>query len=132
MLKSIKAVSSLEKIFIDSDVSDLTELKHFSMLKNEKKSFQIALDITDSEFINIDIASSLNDFLNISVVKNVPSDLAAPKRTDNFYIKKVPGLYPDLLLPVSEAVLLTLQEPSPFGLKFLLAGKNFYRAATTI
>ena len=86
MLKSIKAVSSLEKIFIDSDVSDLTELKHFSMLKNEKKSFQIALDITDSEFINIDIASSLNDFLNISVVKNVPSDLAAPKRTDNFYI----------------------------------------------
>lgn len=102
MLKSIKAVSSLEKIFIDSDVSDLTELKHFSMLKNEKKSFQIALDITDSEFINIDIASSLNDFLNISVVKNVPSDLAAPKRTDNFYIKKVPGLYPDLLLPVSE------------------------------
>lgn len=102
------------------------------MLKNEKKSFQIALDITDSEFTNIDIASSLNDFLNISVVKNVPSDLAAPKRTDNFYIKKVPGLYPDLLLPVSEAVLLTLPEPSPFGLKFLLAGKNFYRAATTI
>ena len=97
LLKSIKAVSSLEKIFIDSDVSDLTELKHFSMLKNEKKSFQIALDITDSEFINIDIASSLNDFLNISVVKNVPSNLAAPKRTDNFYIKKVPGLYPCLL-----------------------------------
>ena len=54
MLKSIKAVSSLEKIFIDSDVSGLTELKHFSMLKNEKKSFQIALDITDSEFVNID------------------------------------------------------------------------------
>ena len=57
----------------------------------KKKSFQIALDITDSEFINIDIASSLNDFLNISVVKNVPSDLAAPKRTDNFYIKKSTG-----------------------------------------
>ena len=54
LLKSIKAVSSLEKIFIDSDVSGLTELKHFSMLKNEKKSFQIALDITDSEFVNID------------------------------------------------------------------------------
>ena len=128
MLKSIKAVSSLEKIFIDSDVSDLTELKHFSMLKNEKKSFQIALDITDSEFINIDIASSLNDFLNISVVKNVPSDLAAPKRTDNFYIKNIPIFY--FLFPM--AVLLTLPEPSPFGLKFLLAGKNFYRAATTI
>ena len=92
MLKSIKAVSSLEKIFIDSDVSDLTELKRFSMLKNEKKSFQIALDITDSEVINIQI----------------------------FYF-----LFP-------KAVLLTLQEPSPFGLKFLLAGKNFYRAATTI
>ena len=67
------------------------------MLKNEKKSFQIALDITDSEFINMDIASSLNDCLNISVVKNVPSDLAAPKRTDNFYIKKVPGLYLSLI-----------------------------------
>lgn len=40
LLKSIKAVSSLEKIFIDSDVSDLTELKHFSMLKNEKSLFK--------------------------------------------------------------------------------------------
>ncbi len=79
LLKSIKAVSSLEKIFIDSDVSDLTELKHFSMLKNEKKSFQIALDITDSEFTNIDIASSLNDFLNISVVKNVLATSSAEK-----------------------------------------------------
>lgn len=132
MLKSIKAVSSLEKIFIDSDVSDLTELKHFSMLKNEKKSFQIALDITDSEFINIDISSSLNDFLNISVVKNVPSDLAAPKRTDNFYIKKYRDYIPIFYFLFPKAVLLTLQEPSPFGLKFHLAGKNFYRAATTI
>ena len=63
MLKSIKAVSSLEKIFIDSEVSVLTELKHFSMLKNEKKSFQIALDITDSEFINIDIALKHSAYL---------------------------------------------------------------------
>lgn len=131
MLKSIKAVSSLEKIFIDSDVSDLTELKHFSMLKNEKKSFQIALDITDSEFINIDIASSLNDFLNISVVKNLPSDLAAPKRTDNFYIKKVPGLYPDLLLPVSEGCSFDSSgtfafwiEISPSGEKLLPSGNH--------
>ena len=131
LLKSIKAVSSLEKIFIDSDVSDLTELKHFSMVKNEKKSFQIALDITDSEFTNIDIASSLNDFLNISVVKNVPSDLAAPKRTDNFYIKKVPGLYPDLLLPVSEGCSFDSSgtfafwiEISPSGEKLLPSGNH--------
>lgn len=101
------------------------------MLKNEKKSFQIALDITDSEFINIDIASSLNDFLNISVVKNVPSDLAAPKRTDNFYIKKVPGLYPDLLLPVSEGCSFDSSgtfafwiEISPSGKKLLPSGNH--------
>lgn len=131
LLNSIKAVSSLEKIFIDSEVSSLTELKHFSMLKNEKKSFQIALNITDSEFINIDIASSLNGFLNISVVKNVPSDLAAPKRTDDFYIKKVPGLYPDLLLPVSEGCSFDSSgtfafwiEISPNGEKLLPSGNH--------
>ena len=58
LLKSIKAVSSLGKIFIDSDVSYLTELKHFSMLKNEKKTIQIALDIIEGMKVRVPRAES--------------------------------------------------------------------------
>lgn len=46
MISDVKAVSSLEKVFVDSSIDNLVELKQFSMLKNEKKSFQIAFKAT--------------------------------------------------------------------------------------
>ena len=41
MISDVKAVSSLEKVFVDSSIDSLVELKQFSMLKNEKKSFRL-------------------------------------------------------------------------------------------
>ena len=40
---NIKVISSLEKIYHDDKVPENT-LSYFSMLKNEKKSFQIAVE----------------------------------------------------------------------------------------
>lgn len=37
MISDVKAVSSLEKVFVDSSIDNLLELKQFSMLKNEKE-----------------------------------------------------------------------------------------------
>ena len=39
----IKIISSLEKVYHDDKVPENT-LSYFSMLKNEKKSFQIAIE----------------------------------------------------------------------------------------
>ena len=41
-IKDIKILSSLEKIY-DNDKMPTAEYKGFSMLKNEKKSFQLAI-----------------------------------------------------------------------------------------
>ena len=121
----IKAVSSLEKIFTDSEASSLSELKHFSMLKNEKKSFQIVLNTTDSEFVSIDVKSPLDEFINISVVKSMPSDLPASQRSDDFYIKKDPGFYPDLLLPVSDGYSFESRGTFAFWVEIVPNGQSF-------
>ena len=100
MISDVKAVSSLEKVFVDSSIDNLLELKQFSMLKNEKKSFQIAFKATKNERVAISVESPIDDFLNVSVVKNIQSDFPVMKNADDYYIKKEAGLYPDLLYPV--------------------------------
>lgn len=100
MISDVKVVSSLEKVFVDSSIDNLLELKRFSMLKNEKKSFQIAFKSTKNERVAISVESPIDDFLNVSVVKNIQSDFPAMKNADDYYIKKEAGLYPDLLYPV--------------------------------
>ena len=97
MISDVKAVSSLEKVFVDSSIDNLVELKQFSMLKNEKKSFQIAFKATKNERIAITVESPIDDFLNVSVVKNIQSDFPVMKNADDYYIKKEAGMYPDLL-----------------------------------
>ena len=100
MISDVKAVSSLEKVFVDSSIDNLLELNKFSMLKNEKKSFQIAFKATKNERVAISVESPIDDFLNVSVVKNIQSDFPVMKNADDYYIKKEAGLYPDLLCPV--------------------------------
>lgn len=100
MISDVKAVSSLEKVFVDSSIDNLVKLKQFSMLKNEKKSFQIAFKVTKNERVAISVESPIDDFLNVSVVKNIQSDFPVMKNADDYYIKKEAGLYPDLLYPV--------------------------------
>lgn len=102
MTDEIKIISSLEKVFTESSIENLAELKHFSMLKNEKKSFQAAFKTTKAERVTINIDSPIAEFSNISVVKSVPCDLATMKNSDDFYIKKEAGLYPDLLCPICD------------------------------
>ena len=46
-IKNIKILSSLEKIY-DSDSMPAAEYKVFSMLKNEKKSFQLAIEASEA------------------------------------------------------------------------------------
>lgn len=72
------------------------------MLKNEKKSFQIAFKATKNERVAISVESPIEDFLNVSVVKNIQSDFPVMKNADDYYIKKEAGLYPDLLCPVDD------------------------------
>ena len=98
----IKTISSLEKIF-HSDKVPTNTLLNFSMLKNEKKSFQIVIE---SE-CNFDAELMISSILNIRTysVEHIKSDFPMNKAVaDDYYRFSSDGYYPDLLLPISSNV----------------------------
>ena len=97
-IKDIKILSSLEKIY-DNDKMPTAEYKGFSMLKNEKKSFQLAIETTEDCEINLVYESTVKD-LSIYTVRHIKSDFPMWKKgADDYYRFSESGYYPDLLLP---------------------------------
>ena len=99
----IKIISSLEKIYHGDKVPTNT-LSYFSMLKNEKKSFQIAIE-SEHELEAEFILSSPFDNTKIYSVEHIKSDFPMNKTgTDDYYRFSEDSYYPDLLLPVEKNV----------------------------
>lgn len=97
-IKDIKILSSLEKIY-DNDKMPTAEYKGFSMLKNEKKSFQLAIETTEDCEINLVYKSTVKD-LRIYTVRHIKSEFPMWKKgADDYYRFSESGYYPDLLLP---------------------------------
>ncbi len=103
MHKNVKLfiLSSLEKLYHD-DVIPKKEITSFSMLKNEKKSFQIAVE-TDEEFEGkIDIDTQFN--FSMYSVEYIKSDFPMSKDADDYFRFSNDGFYPDLLIPISDTI----------------------------
>lgn len=99
-VKKIKLISSLEKIY-DSDPMPSEELKKFSMLKNEKKSFQVAVEADNDAIVDLKIISNFKE-VAVYTVENIKSNLPMWKKgADDYYRFSKSGFYPDLLLPVT-------------------------------
>ena len=97
-IKEIKTLSSLEKLY-GVDKLPIAEYKGFSMLKNEKKSFQIAVEAIKESEADILFESTVKS-LRVYTVENVRSDMPMFKKgADKYYRFSEDGLYPDLLLP---------------------------------
>ncbi len=102
-ITEIKVISSLEKIY-DTDKIPGNELKSFSILKNEKKSFQVAVESSCDSEVEVKVNS---DFKNVKIytVEHIKSDLPMWKKgADDYYRFSKSGYYPDLLLPVDGMV----------------------------
>ena len=98
-IKDIKILSSLEKIY-DSDGIPVVDYIGFSMLKNEKKSFQLAIETTEDCEIDLVYESTIKG-LRIYTVEHIKSDFPMFKKgADDYYRLSKSGYYPDLLLPV--------------------------------
>lgn len=98
-IKEIKILSSLEKIYDCDKIPDV-EYKGFSMLKNEKKSFQLAVETTEDTSFDLVVDSSIKS-LSVYTVEHIKSDFPMfKKNADNYYRFSKSGYYPDLLLPV--------------------------------
>ena len=97
-IKEIKILSSLEKIY-DRDKMPTDAYKGFSMLKNEKKSFQLAIEATEDCTVVLEYVSTIKD-IRIYTVEHIRSDFPMWKKgADDYYRFSESGYYPDLLLP---------------------------------
>ncbi len=97
----ILVLSSLEKVFSDERPS-AAEFKGFSMLKNERSSFQAAFCTEKDEKVKFELSGELSEFAKMFTVKEIPVGTAAYKENvDDFYLRKTSGNYPDCLVPVS-------------------------------
>lgn len=105
-------LSSLEKVLLDEQPS-AKELEQISILKNERLSYQIAYSHTgvargDACVYDFDITidSPLAKYITFKRVGNVPVELSHYNTlTDEGFIRKGPGLYPDSLYPMAKPVI---------------------------
>lgn len=91
-------LSSLEKIFADEKPS-APEYKSFSMLKNERSSFQAAFCCENNAEITAELSGKLAEKSTVYFVKDVPVGNACYEDADDLYLRKTSGDYPDCLVP---------------------------------
>lgn len=98
----IKLISSLEKLYHGDKVPENT-LACFSMLNNEKKSFQVVIE-SGQEFKGILKINSNIKNIRKYTVEHIKSDYPMAKGADNYHRFSNDGYYPDLLLPIDEEI----------------------------
>ncbi len=95
----IKIISSLEKLY-HGDKFPANELKCFSMLNNERKSFQVAVECENEFNANVNISSPIK--AEVFSVEHIKSDFPMSSGADDYFRFSQDGFYPDLLMPVSD------------------------------
>ena len=94
-------VSSLEKILHDSEPT-CASLSEMSMLGNERASFQLAYFSDEDTQCGISVSGWRPENIKIYKVVEINSDLPAFEDSDFYFLRKTPGLYPDMLEPVED------------------------------
>lgn len=129
-----KIINSLEKVFWDTEINELPELKRISALQGERLSFQIAFDldcaVKDPPRAKLEFEGELAPYVtarginNVSILRPVN-----PLVNDDNYLRKKPGLYPDVLVPLhygncivprssaASAVFVNIEIPRDFAAK---------------
>ena len=101
-ITDVKLISSLEKLYFNDNIPVIA-LKKLSMLKNEKKSFQIAIMTNEETIINFDIKTDIKSY-KLYKVTDIKSDLPMAKNSDDYFRFSENGYYPDLLMPINKNV----------------------------
>lgn len=99
---TVKTVSSMEKIMPCTEPSELE--KENVMLSNERFHFQIALKNNSAGMLrrlSVRITGIDERYLTVRTVELVPGGYFLPEN-DDYYITHEPGLFPDLLRPISK------------------------------
>lgn len=101
MYAELRSLSSLEKLFVDeAPASAAPEVQGF---QNEVVSWQVAMILRDasrSRYVRAEVAPEYADYVRVYQVRHVPVHMPTYEDADDNYLRKTPGLYPDLLSPL--------------------------------
>ena len=110
MLKT-KLISGMEKCFLDECICKKFALDHDTALKNERYTFQLAVQDDDPAAVGriilfVEIDSPLKNYVSVCKVESIPVRFPVyrnlPEECYDNYLRTTPGLYPDLLRPYDE------------------------------
>lgn len=103
----LQLTDSLTKVFWDERPKAMAEEAAVQALRGECVSFQLAYSfegwrfgegrVQSFRFAKVKVESPVLPYLQVRKVMNVPSRYAAHKKNDDNYLRREPGLYPDLL-----------------------------------
>ena len=104
-----KILSSMDKCFLDDAIAAHSSVKWISMLRNQQLSLQLAYTESDNvsgachhHRVKMRVLGELAPYVRVRRVENVPVTLPVyPTRHDDNYLRTTPGLYPDVLMPLS-------------------------------
>ncbi len=98
--------SSLEKAFLDEDISTFAPLTQARILKNERLSLQLLYTLSDDEggfrrTVRPVVTGVPEACVTLRTVEHIPATLPTyPDRVDEGYLRVTSGVYPDLLQPL--------------------------------
>jgi len=107
-----KFVSSLEKCFLDQTPADFAEVTQLRMYQNERAAIQfLAYEPAEAEraghFLRFVLEGEAAPYAHVRTVESVPNYFpgngtpATDLEKDPTFLRVTPGLYPDLLLPLT-------------------------------
>ena len=94
-------LSSLEKLYHNDKIPNKS-ISSFSMLRNEKKSFQIVVETVKTFKGNLIINTSFP--FSLYSVEHIKSDFPMANDADDYFRFSDDGYYPDLLLPITNEI----------------------------
>ena len=98
----VKTINSMEKVFPDTEPCE-NEVQNV-ILSNQKFNLQLAIkNLSDyaSKLNTITVGGELAEYVSLRTVELVPASFL-PVASDDYYISRGIGLYPDLLCPIDK------------------------------
>ncbi|MDD6483237.1 MAG: hypothetical protein PUF72_01505 [Clostridiales bacterium] len=104
MIYKTYLLNSLNTVFYDSDIKE-DSLQYTQILCNEAFAFQLAIrvdssldeELKDCVELSAEIESDLSDKIAVYTIENVPAMRIGIGISDDWFLRKDPGLYPDCL-----------------------------------
>ena len=105
MIYTTYLLNSLDTVFYDSEIS-ADSLEHSQMLRNEAFSFQLAIKAETANDEGwkdcVELCAEIETVPEISAavytIENVPAARIGYSISDDWFLRKTPGLYPDCLV----------------------------------